>query len=333
VLVIPNLINPVALIWASGITQAGYELILYDLSAGGPPDADLTTADVVVHWWGIESLDRWPADLRRLARDVPTVLCVDTFPNAAFARSARRELRAAASSGVQPAGLICYSDEMECAVKEAIRSWRSLPSISLPMPLLDQTLCRCTGCSQEVGPAGEASASNGVVFQGRADLLFGRDPRMSKDHLGPALKKVVESGTAVTVQEGSNTPQLREYRRFTQEEMLDGSFTTFLSRFDGQLAVYRETNRTIRHRVGNGLSTRFGLGLASCAPILVSSSAGFALSGPYADFSLAVRPDLSDVHRALLDRDRLDAARAAHRDYLRSHRWSLASGILKSVLG
>ena len=66
------------------------------------------------------------------------------------------------------------------------------------------------------------------------------------------------------------------YPNFRTEQMLDGTYATYIAQFDGQLAVYNIANGTIRRRVAGGLSTRFAFGLGSPSPLVVQPESEFA---------------------------------------------------------
>ncbi len=321
--VVPNLRNPMAQVWLRGLNEAGLTVTPFVLNdADNPSVSDLSDAvDLVLYWWGIGAYVKLPLAIRQIAKRTPTLLCIDTYPNAAFSVTARRERRWAAAACPRPSGLISYSDAMTRAIRAEIPEWSNLPTLGLPMPLLDQMLCGCEGCVGE--GADEIPPSGALLFQGRSDHLFSRDPRMAKDALGRQFRRIRREQIFVTLPQAFGASEFDTYASFSEEEMLDGTFATFGSRFAGHLAIYNEFNSTIRRRVSNGLSTRFAFALTSCSPILVSDRSEFALNGPYKAFTLNTGHRLNRLPHVLADSDRLLQARRSHRVFIEGNKWSI----------
>jgi hypothetical protein len=231
---------------------------------GGPPQ-------VIIAWWGVAGMryGRWAAAGSR----APVVLCVDTFPNAAFLPTEAREVIALQRERRHIAGAVFVSAEMRERFTRLGRLG-DIPSWSGPQPLP-------LAMHADEGSLGIRPRS--LIFTGRADLLWSRDKRMAKDRIGPVLRSLADAGLDVHVNSadmsgGHGVEGFRTYDALTNDEVLAGGLSRLTASFAGQLATYAIPNGTISRRVDAGLSTRFSMGIASAAPIFVPRRSGAAAS-------------------------------------------------------
>lgn len=299
-----GLTNPLATLWPLALREMGHDVVHVDfespggghggdgstddsrvvLAAAGPlatPAAGAAAAalggppEIGFAWWGTGSVEygswakaAWPA--------MKTVLCVDTFPNASIPATELREVLRLRRSAPEIDGLVYFSENMRRLHQSRSPALRARPSVVLPQPLPATSFARDVG-SLSPGHRLPGSDRPRVVFTGRPDHLFTRDRRMRKDAVGPILESVRRGGAEVWIPSFRRPPDgWHTYPSFTTQQVVDGTFATYLGQFDAQLAVYREANATVRRRVTTGLASRFGLAVASPSTIVVPDRSHFA---------------------------------------------------------
>ncbi len=233
--------------------------------------------DLVFAWWGTEAL-RALVEAGEAHPSARRVLCVDTFPNASMWVTEVRERQRLRSFARDIDGLVYPSPEMRATHVGAVPWLESIPWVALPQPLPARAHARHREFLPDELTLPPTDGPR-LVLTGRADLLWTRDPRMRKDALGDALIGLEGAGFEVWTSghfAAEKQSRFRTYPTFSTEEMLDGTFATYIAQFDGQLALYNVANGTLRRRVSAGLSTRFAFGLASPSPLIVPPESRFA---------------------------------------------------------
>jgi hypothetical protein len=240
-------------------------------------------ADIIFFWWGLSGFSR-AKDLMLLCPHAQLVVCVDTFPNASWIASEIREIVYSLAHTREIAALVVVSDEMQRSIRHRIPSLRLKPTLVITQPLPAIAHARPDAV---IDNGASASVQHPhLVFTGRSDLLRGTDHRMRKDGLIDMLRDYLRTGAEIDVQrpiDESEAEALQKegfgfYPHFSGSEMLDGSFASYLGRYDGQIVTYRIHNGTVKRRVSGALSTRWAFGLASPAPLVVPLEADFAKS-------------------------------------------------------
>jgi hypothetical protein len=230
--------------------------------------------DVIFYWWGIQSLtDRraraaWP--------ESKVVLCVDTYPNAAFAVTELREVIRGRRLLSDIDGYVTTSDQMTTLLVRRFHGLADVPVFAAlsPFPL----------SAHAAQPASRPDRELSFCFIGRSDYLYSSDPRMAKDRLGPWLEEFLRRGVAVHLQrpvDGRGADQLLArgfvlYEQLPRTSILDGRFSNHIASFDANLAMYAVVNPTLRRRVASGLSTRFANAVGAPSPVVVPPDATFA---------------------------------------------------------
>lgn len=305
-MVVSSVRNPFVEAWVRLLSAAGLEVVLLlrssacelldlpdDVAArtvwsalGGPLTRDDQNRceallggrpDVLYTWWGFGSLPL-AASLGSWAT-LPNILCVDTFPNAAFFATELREALRANLRSPKVQGIIATSPEMVHSVASVVPALHRVPSVVVPSPFSIQAHARTHARRPGTVPR--------ALFIGRSDYLFADRAQMAKDAVGPWLESLIRSGWSVSVQRPSGSPEMISrltelgfdlYEPFARSAITDGTFADFMAGFDANLAMYAVVNGTIRRRVANGLSTRFANALCAPAPIVVPADAKFAKS-------------------------------------------------------
>jgi len=234
------------------------------------------TPDVIFVWWGLGMVASTAEYLNRTFPGVPVVLCVDTYPNASVVLTELREWATFLPRRRHVSGFVTTGTEMTHMLRRRGLIRRE-PTLELNQPLALET---------HASNDGSVGVPDTMLFSGRSDFLYSRDPRMAKDALGPALEGFMKAGMTVTVQEPldeSAKSALEErgyvfYSRFSNEAMVDGRFSDFAAGFGCQLVSYEIPSGVIRRRVNNGLSTRWTFGLASPTPLVAPGRSGVARS-------------------------------------------------------
>jgi hypothetical protein len=267
--------------WVAGMETPRAEI---EARLGGRPEARFA-------WWGLgfaagHSIEATYPRIR-------SVLCVDTYPNASRPSSEVREWLLASCETRRWARYVCYTDEMAEMIGRRLPGHIKSRTAVILQPFAMET-------HATVDRYQPNKFAHSVIFTGRSDFLFSSDRRMAKDALGKALKDYLSNGFTVTVQRPSEPNAERAlsalgfmmYEPFNHAQMLDGTFSNFISEYGCQLALYNECNTTVRRRVRNGLSSRFALGLTSPSPLVISRGAvgpqrilesrgvGMAVTGP-----------------------------------------------------
>jgi hypothetical protein len=267
--------------WVAGVEVPHAEI---ESRLGGRPDVRFA-------WWGLgfaagHSINATYPEIR-------SILCVDTYPNASRPSSELREWLLASRDTRRWTRYVCYTDEMAQMIDRRLPGRGKSKTIVIVQPFETQTHATV-----------DRYESNGLVqsaiFTGRSDCLYTSGRRMQKDALGKILQDYLSNGFSVTVQRPSEpnaeralrTVGFKMYEPFNHSQMLDGTFSNFISGYGCQLALYNEWNTTVRRRVRNGLSSRFALGLTSPSPLVISQGAigprrilesrgvGMAVTGP-----------------------------------------------------
>ncbi len=293
-----GLINPLAEIWPEVLVAAGHQVAHVDFEEVGErgevagilhaPPGPLGPAEglaaeeqlggapeVVFTWWGTGAVAYadWARDRWRSAR---TVLCVDTFPNASVIATEIREVVRLRRSSPGIHGLVYFSEEMRDLHLQRAPGLRDRPNAVICQPLPQRMFARDVEALDpelRLEPVGRPQ----VIFTGRPDHLFSRGRRMAKDAVGPVLEAIESGGADVWVPSFRSHPDgWRHYPRFTNAQVLDGTFATFVAQFDAQLALYQSANSTVVRRLRCGLSSRFGLAFASPTTVVVPDVSGFA---------------------------------------------------------
>lgn len=296
--------NPLATAWLLALQTVGHRVVVIDLRerpAGRdelerwavPPGTVIITArpgtvpdvvprlgflldgapEVVLGWWGRGVLHALQ-DLRRPLPGAALLHVVDTFPDAANGASAAREVLRYRRAASAVDGWVHYSPRMRAAFVRRIPAVRHDPWVAIWEAFPSTAFSK-----GRVGA--ERTGRPTLVYSGRTDLLWGTTWRMAKDAQGAFLIELGRLGVQVIVSAWDQADQrghrFDTYPRFSNVELLDGTFARHMDVYDAQLVSYREANRTIRRRVGAGLSTRLASALTSTTPVAVSQSSTFVL--------------------------------------------------------
>jgi hypothetical protein len=307
VLVTQSLRNPLALLWSRALRLVGHDVVtllalpkdseysparspemaawlgleaedaLVQVERGPLAGADAQrlaralggAPDILLHWWGMGAL-RLSHLYQGQFPDAANVLLIDTLPATARAVTETREMYDYARLGRRMDGFWTTSAAMTARLHRLLPAKRCAPVLQCVQPLPLRT-----HADAPVQRAGD-SAQPRLIFQGRSDAAFTRRGSMLKDAVGAQLTSFVDAGAEVHVSgywSGDCAPKFPTYRTFSNADVMNGAFASFVSEFDGQLVLYNAHNRTIRRRVGASLSSRFSIGLASASPIFAMQSA------------------------------------------------------------
>lgn len=233
----------------------------------------ITGVACVFMWWGTGIVHN-ARTLKTAFPNAAVVWCIDGYPDTWASLLEYLERRTWKRYLPCLDGLVYYSDPMRKLFETAL-GVNDRPGIVMMEPFLSAVF------ADETPPRTDhlVPGSPNVVFIGRADRLYARDPRIRKDAVGYLLEGL--AARRVTVHVASNAglrlgSRLVRYPYFRNAEIFDGTFARFLSSFDANLAIYNEQSLVMRQQSALGLSTRFALALAARAPIAVSESAAFA---------------------------------------------------------
>lgn len=307
VAIVTSLGNPIGTNWVLGLQKMGFRIVVLDWRAKPASSAQLANwglaeglpvlsfyssldkqlkrrieeilegqPDLLFGWWGNGILEPL-----RLVKEVfpksKVVHVVDTFPNASVWFTELREiLQYRAATWID--GYIYYSHSMAEMFCARVAHARNKPYLAMIEPFLEMSYGN--PLMSDIPVLKRLDERPHVIFTGRSDLLWTRDVRMRKDAVGPFLKRLARRGIHVFVQTGSDLrgiPNLHCYPRFSNKELFDGRFASFVSQFDAHLVFYNEWNATIRRRVSTGLSTRLAFAMTATAPVACSSRSSFIL--------------------------------------------------------
>ena len=113
-----------------------------------------------------------------------------------------------------------------------------------------------------------------IIFIGRTD--FSWDFRRAKDNVIFTLKILERNMVHVYIQATNKIKEskyIHYYPSFSNNEILDSTFSSYLSQFDASLAIYSKFSAG---REKYGMATRFAISLTAGIPIITKSSASFA---------------------------------------------------------
>lgn len=271
---------------------------------GGDPN-------IIFGWWGSRIIPM----LRKVKSIFPgskVVLCVDTLPDArGIAGEVREYLRLAASAALID-GVVHYSNNMKRNFCRALPMYKRKAHLCVIEPFPVSTFARAM--SNAKPQLQRLDTLPHVIFTGRGDLLWSTTANMRKDAVGPMLEQLSSYGVHVFVPHDADTrnlPLMHRYPYFSNQSLLEGEFSVYLSDFDAHLVFYNEFNSTIRRRVSNGLSTRFALAITASSPIVVSSSSTFVKEYWSNDAMGFTFESMTDLYEQLLNRPALDTFRQA----------------------
>lgn len=302
IVVVASTRNPLGVTWILGLSEMGARLAVVDLDerawdaetrkSVGIPEAltiiplssafdsvsktrvleSIGSPDVVFGWWGSKVLGPMQA-IQAVFPESRSIHCLDTLPDASILLTELREFARLLLRRKMADGFIYYSEAMKDRFERMFRSVRNSPSAVMVEPFL----LRSYGMETEHLPRSDCSQPR-VIFSGRGDHLWTENFRMKKDALGPQLTELADLGVDVYVPDNADTrghPNVFNYPRFSEADLIGGTFSTFVSTFDAHLAIYNEHNSTIRRRVAVGLSTRLAFGLTATAPLAVTTTSTF----------------------------------------------------------
>ncbi len=306
VLCVTSLGNPIGTNWVYGFKGLGFDVAVLDRRREPAPTSQLQEwgirGDVSVNsfwdevpndtrraillefggepnilfgWWGSSIL----AAFQKVRQAFPygsTVLCVDTLPNASNSFTEVRELWRLRMADRWIDGYVFYSEAMRALFHKRVPSSRGKPYLTIVEPFLRQAFAVSAG--DNVPRLERLDEEPHVIFTGRGDKLWTKDPRFAKDAVGPFLGSLAEQGVHVFVPQRSDKKglvNLHRYPEFSNADLFKGKFAQYVSQFDAHLAIYNECNATIRRRVSTGLSTRLAFAMVATSPIAVTRTSKF----------------------------------------------------------
>lgn len=321
--------DPRGVAWATeGLDDAARRAIREHLD--GDPD-------VVVSWWGSGVLPIADA-VHRAFPHAAWAHVINTLPNAANVLTEVREVLRYRTVAGAVDGFVYNSRTMQRMLERRVPAARTAERLVMidPLPLRAYVDPEAAGRGRGQGPRPR------LIFIGRSDFLYKRDPRMRKDALGPLLERLLRADVDVCVSDMGNGEALRRrgystYPRLSHLDVLDGGLAELIDGFDAHLVAYRVANATIRRRVSTALSTRLSSGLTATTPMFVNREATFLTeSWDHPDDAWAAPFGSADelaakVHdRALRDRLSRNLA-AVHRSFAMDHQVERIGDFLTSL--
>ena len=240
-------------------------------SLGGEPD-------ILFCWESIPPLKILPK-VARVFPNAKAILLIDAYPNAPHLLGEMLHILRYRNSDKLIDGYIFYSNIMRDAFCQQIATAAKKPYLVMVHPFFESAFY-----SKEVSITKDLQLERfddkpHVIFTGNAGHLWNRRyDNYAKDAVGEFLALLASKEVHIFVNPAADLKGIKglhHYPAFSNGDMLNGRFSSYISQFDAHLIIYKEYNGTNRRRSARSLSTRFAFSLTSTCPIIVSQTSQF----------------------------------------------------------
>ena len=238
--------------------------------------------DIIFFWEGIGILPK-VKEVAHLFKNSKKIFCINTYPNCAtrlrefLTNQLHRQLDSLIHS------YIFYSKEQRKLFFKAVKQASTKPSMVMIDPFFESAFSSSYKervFEDKVLKLHRFDDQPHVIFTGNARKLWDKPVgHGGKDALGPFFKDLSQHGVHIFVHESADLrdiPNLHTFPTFHNPDLINGSFSRYISQFDAHLVIYNEHTPTEVRRVSTGLATRFSYALTATCPIAVTETSIFA---------------------------------------------------------